>query len=92
MTDSKLHKIFRMDLNTKSYVSIPLSNSDNPIAIDYDFIESRIYWTDVGLRQVRSATLDGTDEKIIRLLPASKFHGHRKTGWLYETFETKFLN
>ena len=49
---------------------IPISANDNPIAIDYDPIAGRIYWTDVGLKQIRSSTIDGNGEKVVRILGA----------------------
>ena len=61
-----------MDLTSQSYVRIPTSGNDNPIAIDYDPVGGKIYWTDVGLKQIRSATLDGNNEKVVRILGAGK--------------------
>ncbi|XP_041369837.1 deleted in malignant brain tumors 1 protein-like [Gigantopelta aegis] len=67
-TDTRKKQIYRMDVSTFSYVQVPLTNHDNPIAIDYDPVDARIYWTDVGLRRIRSASLSGTDEKTVRQL------------------------
>ena len=53
---------------------VPLSNHDNPIAIDYDPVDARIYWTDVGTKRIRSATLAGTDEKTVRQLSSGLYH------------------
>ncbi|XP_050395591.1 deleted in malignant brain tumors 1 protein [Patella vulgata] len=64
-TDSNLQKIFRMDLKTKSYVTLPLTSHDNPFAIDYDPVEANVYWTDVGSKQLWRASIDGTSEKLI---------------------------
>ncbi|XP_071111546.1 scavenger receptor cysteine-rich type 1 protein M130-like isoform X2 [Haliotis cracherodii] len=65
ITDSADRKIYRMDGRTYSYVDIPVSASDSPVAIDYDFLDGRIIWTDVGSKQIRSVTLSGTTEKVI---------------------------
>ena len=72
-TDTRLSGIFRMDLTSNSYVQIPLSRNDNPISIDYDPVDGRIYWTDVGLKQIRSATIDGNSEKTVRILGSGKY-------------------
>lgn len=61
-----------MDLNSKSYVTVPVSNHNNPIAIDYDNIDGRIYWTDVGSKQIRSASINGNSEKTVRILANSR--------------------
>ncbi|XP_052789120.1 deleted in malignant brain tumors 1 protein-like [Mya arenaria] len=68
-TDTTNKAIFRMDMNSHSYVKIPLPSHNNPIAIDYDYIGERIYWTDVGRKLIRSASLDGMSSKTIRILP-----------------------
>ncbi|KAL4219354.1 scavenger receptor [Mactra antiquata] len=68
-TDTTNSSIFRMDLRTQSYVQVPLSHSDNPFAIDYDPVEGRIYWTDVGLKQIRTASINGNMESTVRILP-----------------------
>ncbi|XP_071095020.1 uncharacterized protein [Haliotis cracherodii] len=65
ITDSADKKIYRMDGRTYSYVDIPVSSADTPVAIDYDFVDGRIIWTDVGSKQIRSVTLSGTTEKVI---------------------------
>ena len=72
-TDTTAKAIYRMDLTTRSYVKIPLPSHNNPIAIDYDYIGERIYWTDVGRKMIRSATLDGLSSRTIRMLPNSEY-------------------
>ena len=74
-TDTRQKGIFRMDMTSNSYVRIPLTLNDNPISIDYDPVDGRIYWTDVGLKQIRSATIDGNSEKTVRLLGTGKSMG-----------------
>ena len=72
-TDTKNHSIYRMDLTTKSYVQIPITRADNPISIDYDPIGGNIYWTDVGLKEIRTASINGENERTIRMLGNGKF-------------------
>ncbi|XP_046542992.1 uncharacterized protein LOC124253292 [Haliotis rubra] len=70
VTDSVDKKIYRMDGRTYSYVDVPVSSADSPVAIDYDYVDGRIIWTDVGLKQIRSVTLSGTTEKVVWQLNA----------------------
>lgn len=73
ITDTTNKVIYRMQRRTGSYVVIPLQHHDNPIAIDYDPQTTTIYWTDVGSKQIRSATLDGNSETTIRQLGPSMY-------------------
>lgn len=61
-----------MDLNSYSYEVVPLHNHDNPISIDFDNQNEDIYWTDVGSNQIRSASITGSNEKVVRQLGNSK--------------------
>nr|KAG5696826.1 hypothetical protein BaRGS_030950 [Batillaria attramentaria] len=58
--------IFRMDLETTSNIVIPGLNLLNPIAVDYDPVEGRLYWTDVDYEHIASAFLNGSDQKVIK--------------------------
>lgn len=72
MTDTRNKSIYRMDLNSYSYEVVPLHNHDNPISIDFDNQNEDIYWTDVGSNQIRSASITGSNEKVVRQLGNSK--------------------
>ena len=72
MTDTKNRSIYRMDLTTYSYETVPLHNHDNPISIDFDSLNNQIYWTDVGSNQIRTSSITGSNEKVVRQLGASK--------------------
>lgn len=67
-TDSYQKRIYRMDLNSQSYVTVPLTGHDKPIAIAYDYVDGRIYWTDVGTNQIRSGSINGNAEKAVLIL------------------------
>ena len=53
--------ILRMDPETGTNMSLPIpSLLSNPIAVDFDPVEQKIYWTEVGvLNQIRSTSLEG---------------------------------
>ena len=72
-----------MDLTTYSFITIPLGGHVNPIAIDYDPMGGRIYWTDVAAKQIRSASLDGADNETVRALSASELCSLRSSAVSY---------
>lgn len=63
--------IFRMDLNTQSYVPIPMNSLYTPTAFDYDPTDGRIYFVDYRLRQLMSVHFSGTDVRELKQLDAS---------------------
>ena len=65
-----------MDLTTNSYVLMPLRRSGNPIAIDYDPVGGRVYWTDVVVKEIHSMTIDAQDQNIIRRLGNSEYRNN----------------
>ena len=62
-----------MDLTTFSYVLLPLRRSDNPIAIDYDPVDGRVYWTDTTLREIHSITIDAQEQSVVKYIGDSKY-------------------
>ena len=63
-----------MDLTTNSVVLVPLNYSLNPIAIGYDPVDDRIYWTDVMVKEIHSITSDGQDQRTVKYLGSSKLY------------------
>ncbi|XP_025083263.1 low-density lipoprotein receptor-related protein 4-like isoform X2 [Pomacea canaliculata] len=68
MTNTYLHAIHRMDVDTGSNFVIPIDGLSNPIGIDYDPVDGRLYWTDVIEKTIRSANLDGSGVRLVRNL------------------------
>lgn len=64
--------IIRMDMTSYSYITIPLPGLGRPFAIDYDYINSKMYWTDLATKQIWSARVDGTQNRTVLALGASK--------------------
>jgi len=62
-----------LDLNSQSDTRIPFTNQSNPISVDFDPISNTIFWTDVQLKQIRSAGLDGKGQKVIVQLQQSVY-------------------
>ncbi|KAL8562352.1 hypothetical protein ACOMHN_066066 [Nucella lapillus] len=81
-TDTANRNIYHMDLNSSSFITIPLAGHANPLAIDYDPAQLRVYWTDVAAKQIRSAGLDGTNNETVRQLPATSVADGIAVDWL----------
>ena len=61
-----------MSLSSDSFHAVPLTGHDNPIAVDYDPVGRRVYWTDVADKVIKCAFVNGTDEVVVRQLDESK--------------------
>lgn len=66
-------KIIQVDIETASYIRIPIDSLQQPAALDYDPTEDRIYWTDLTTTGIHSAFLNGSNDRMIRDLGSSKF-------------------
>ncbi|XP_070174676.1 low-density lipoprotein receptor-related protein 2-like isoform X2 [Littorina saxatilis] len=61
-SSSSSHAIYRVDPDTAAYYRIPMNRTlYNPMAIDYDPVEEKIYWTEKGtiVNRIRSSSLNG---------------------------------
>lgn len=68
VTTSTPNAIKRIDINTQDTFVIPMDrsqNRQNPMAVDYDPPNARIYWTDIKRGAIRSANLDGSDVMVV---------------------------
>lgn len=72
-----------MDLNTYNYEVLPLSGHVNPISIDLDSLNQQIYWTDVGSKQIRTASFTGNNQRVIRQLGISTFNASLKLAFIF---------
>ena len=49
-----------------SFTFLPLSNSlSRPVAVAYDFVEGRVYWTDVWRSTISRSFLNGSSQEVI---------------------------
>ncbi|XP_072033433.1 uncharacterized protein [Amphiura filiformis] len=66
-TDSFLHGIVQMFIDDArlDYTSLDLGPMTNPIAVDYDPIEDRVYWSDVKEQKIYRAFMNGTGREAI---------------------------
>jgi len=73
VTDPYQRQIYQVGLAGTSFGSVqgvPLSEDhENPVAVDYDPVEKKLYWTDVESAIIKRAVLDGRDEEVVHLLP-----------------------
>ena len=73
VTDSRLKAIFQIDLIAGSAWKIPLPRLNSPIAVVFDPVESKIYWTDVRDKVIKRSNLDGTQEQVVKTLHRRKY-------------------
>jgi hypothetical protein len=57
-----------VDIETGSYSAIPNQNVFNPVALDFDVTQKKIYYSDVRLHQLRRTDIDGNGMVIIKQL------------------------
>lgn len=48
-----------------SLTSLPLSALSSPVALAYDVVEDRVYWTDVSRRTISRSFLNGSSQEVI---------------------------
>ena len=51
--------------DTLELTRIPLDDVLVPVAVDYDPVEQKVYWTDVRRRTISRAYLNGTDQEVV---------------------------
>ena len=73
IADSRKGGLFQLDLSAGSVWKIPLVRQKNPIAVVFDPVDSKIYWTDVQAKLIQRSNLDGTSLQIIQTLHRGKF-------------------
>lgn len=60
--------IIRMDIETRSYIVLPITNLSRPKALAYDPEEDHVYWVDSTEEEIRRAFLNGSDNaRVINL-------------------------
>ena len=67
MVDDYTHRIYQFsspDLDDLSTLKFP--PEDRPIAVDFDFKEQRLYWSDFGAGVIKRAFLNGSDVQVIK--------------------------
>ena len=65
--------MFQMSLLTGEFHAVPLSGHDNPIALDFDPVDRKLYWTDVAAKVIKRSDVNGSEEEIVRLLDDGKY-------------------
>ena len=73
VTDSSKKAVYQIDLLAGSAWRIPLPRLTNPIAVVFDPVESKIYWTDVQDTVIKRSNLDGTQEEVVKSLHRRKY-------------------
>ncbi|KAL3837342.1 hypothetical protein ACJMK2_022706 [Sinanodonta woodiana] len=68
MATNDRSSIYAIDLSNGDSIQSPLGNLEKPRALSYDSINQTIFWTDITLHMIFSATISGRDQKAIRYL------------------------
>nr|KAG5694566.1 hypothetical protein BaRGS_032511 [Batillaria attramentaria] len=71
-TDSYSGLLIRMDLRTYSFTGIQLPGSPNPVALDFNPADRRLYYSEVVVNpgsQIYSAGIDAGQPKLLKQLP-----------------------
>ena len=67
--DADAGKIYYMQIDSVNVRPIPLSipktNISRPVALEYDLVEDRVYWTDVTLHIICRAFRNGTGFEVL---------------------------
>lgn len=61
-------KIFKVHLAVPDNPCFPLDikiNISRPVAVDYDPVDGKVYWTDVSLKQIARAYPNGSELEVI---------------------------
>ena len=66
VTDTYRRAVFQVDLqSTLEPKALYLPSIQNPIAVSFDPIDRKVYWTDVGSQTLSRASLDGNNYQVI---------------------------
>ena len=68
IVDTNNGTIHQLDLSDESVWQLPLSKMNYPVAVQFNPTDRKVYWTELRENIIRSAYLNGTDEKTISTL------------------------
>ena len=66
LADDYRFQLYQADVTLTSIKAIKTPPTDRPIALDYDFREDRVYWSDFRENILKRAFLNGSDTVIIK--------------------------
>ena len=73
VADAEIGAFFQVDLLAGTAWKIPVSRQENPTALGYDPVESKVYWTDIRNHVIKRSNLDGTYEQVIKSLHTREY-------------------
>lgn len=65
LTDDYRHRILQADNLMNNITTLFSPGLDFPLAVAYDFSETRIYWSDKTIGVIKSALIDGTSVNVV---------------------------
>ena len=58
-------KIWAAPIDTLEFIALPVRHLRRPVAIDFDPVEQRVYWSDVVTQTINRAFLNGSNQEVI---------------------------
>ena len=69
-------KIWAGPIDSLEFAAVPVQNLRRPVAIDFDPVEQRVYWSDVVAQTISRAFLNGSNQEVIASSLSSMFQGN----------------
>ena len=60
--------LYQIDLSDGSSWKLPLTEMVYPVAVAYNPVDARVYWTDVSADHIKRSFLNGTEEEVVAIL------------------------
>ena len=58
-------KILAGPIDTLEFEAVPVRNLRRPVAIDFDPVEEKVYWSDVVAQTISRAFINGSNQEVI---------------------------
>ena len=72
MADTSDANLYQIDLSDGSSWKLPLRDVMHPVAVAYNPVDHKVYWTDPQADNIKRSHLNGTEEEVIALLHSGK--------------------
>jgi len=72
VADTSDANLYQIDLSSGSTWKLPLRHVVYPVAVAYNPVDQKVYWTDLKADNIKRSHLNGTEEEVITLLHSGK--------------------
>ena len=66
IADDYRRQIFQADSSLNTITALKFPSLDRPIALEYDFLDERVYWSDFNENLIKRMFLNGSKVETIR--------------------------